>query len=187
MEHGDDGEDWSPIPLRNVIQGHLTIATLMLPLYLLASWLVGLVLIGGAIPFETLFIVVVVSALVSAVPNACILHVFSVRERTDSPGRWYLGLQAVCLACIACLGMLLASHAGWSALWVGLVMGIVNLSVNLLMEPRRPLSRQEVAEKMEETGRMTREVFADEISHVHDERQRRLDEVNRKHGVDKLH
>lgn len=183
MEHGDDGEDWSPIPLRNVIQGHLTIATLMLPLYLLASWLVGLVLIGGTVPFETLFIVVVVSALVSAVPNACILHVFSVRERTDSPGRWYLGLQAVCLACIACLGMLLASHAGWSALWVGLVMGIVNL----LMERRKPLSWQEVVEKMEETARMTREVFAEEISHVHDERQRRLDEVNRKHGVDKLH
>ncbi|WP_416174938.1 MAG: DUF1622 domain-containing protein [Bifidobacterium crudilactis] len=186
-DRNNNSEDWSPIPLKNVIQGHLTAGALMIPVYLLACWLVGLVVVGAAVPVETLFIVVLICALVSAVPNAWILHLFSVRERTDYPAPWYLGLQAICLACIASLVMMLASHAGLPALVVGLVMGSVNLLVNLLMMPKKPLSRQEVAQKMEQTSQMTQEVFADEISHAHEEQQRKLDEVNQKHGIDKLH
>lgn len=159
----------------------------MIPAYLLACWLVGLVIAAASIPFETLFIVVVISALVSAVPNAWILHIFSVRERTDYPSLRYLGLQVVCLICIACLTTMLAARAGLAALMIGLVMGIVNLLINVLLNSKEPLSREEVQQKMEQTRQMTQEVFADEISHVHESQQAKLDEINRKHGIDKLH
>jgi flagellar biosynthesis component FlhA len=185
--NSSNSEDWSPIPLKNVIQGHLTTEALMIPVYLLAGWLIGLIVASARIPFETLFIVVTLSALVGAVPNAWILHVCSARERTDDPSPWYLGLQAICLACVASVLMILVNHAGVPALAVALVMGVVSLVVNLLMMPKKPLSRQEVAQKMEQTSQMTQEVFADEISHAHEEQQRKLDDINRKHGIDKLH
>lgn len=187
MAQDNNDKDWSPIPLKNVIQGHVMTEALLIPVYLLSCWLLGLLVVSAAIPFDTLFIVVVISALVSAVPCAWILHICSVRERSDYPSPWYLVPQSITLACMAFVLAILASQTGISALLVAGVMAIVNLLVNLLMMPKKTLDRQEIAQKMEQTREMTQEVFADEISHAHEDQQHKLDKVNREHGIDTLH
>lgn len=183
-------ENWSPIPLKNVIQGHLTTGTLLIPGYLLACWLCGRILSAAAMPFGVLSAVVIVSALVSAVPNGFILHMCSVRQRTDYPKPWFLVPQALCLALIMAVAVMMAVGAPIPAVATGLVMGTVSLAVNVFMLPKNKdelLTRAQVAENIEKTRAMTREVFTDELAHVHKEQQRKLDEVNKRHGIDSLH
>ncbi|KFI72120.1 hypothetical protein BMIN_0008 [Bifidobacterium minimum] len=190
MADGEHREEWSPIPLRYVIQGHVTTETLLIPVYLLACWLCGRIMPTIALSFGVLSASVIIAALASAIPNACILHAISVHERTDHPSPWYLVPQALCLALIAAVVVMVLTGGRIQALALGLIMAVVSLVVELLMLPRskdQVMSRAKVRENMERTRDMTHEVFADEIAHLHDEQRRKLDEENRAHGIDRIH
>lgn len=187
-EKNDD--DWSPIPLKSMVQGALITESILLPVNFLLCWLCGKIFSLTRISSSTLFGIIVFSTILGAVCSGCISYICSQRQRSDHPAPWYVAIQALCLAIIAVVISVLSGSTYLQAVSVGLIMGIVELSVNLWVEldsHNKTLTREQVTEKIEQTQAMTQEVFADEIGHLHDAQQQKLDEVNRKHGVDKLH
>lgn len=94
------------------------------------------------------------------------------------------------MSAVAVLTVAIAAHEIVPAVVIALLMGLTDLLVNLWMMPKggqEPLTRQDVSDKMDQTRRMTKGVFAEEIADVHEAQQGKLDESNRRHGIDRIH
>ncbi len=184
-------ESWTPIPFGNVMTGYLVVNAVKCVAYLLLLWLGGLVMPRFALPFDELATSVIVAALVGAIPQAVVFRRFTLQERRDD------SLSPLCPILESAVMLIVASGVGYlitrtvgTSLAVGVVMAAIDLAGGLITMPKREdqiMSREKVAENMEKTRTMTQEVFADEIAHVHGEQQRKLDETNRRYGIDKLH
>ena len=184
-------ESWTPLPFVNVVQGHVNTGAIKCLVYLPLVWLGSIIVPGLAVSFNQLAVVVIIAALVCAIPQTLVFRWFTLREQCDGTANLLCPiLEATVTLIIAPIIGYLITQTTRESLMVGIVMASVDLVIELLTRPRDEShipSREQVADNMEQTRELTQEIFSDEISHVRDEQQRRLDQVNQEHGIDILH
>ena len=184
-------ESWTPLPFVNMVQGHVTTGAIKCLVYLPLVWLGSVIIPGFAVSFNQLAAVVIIAALMCTIPQALVFRWFTLREQCDGTTNLMCSiLQVTVTLIIAPVIGYLITQTTRESLMVGVLMAAVDLLIGLLTRPRdnsQILSREQVADNMEQTRELTQEIFSDEISHARDEQQRRLDQVNQEHGINNLH
>ena len=191
MTERKPASNWTPVSYGYMLQGHLTINALKIVVYLGVAWLVGIIIRPAALPFGTLLAYVALSALVCAVPQTFVDRSFTIAERQDAvTNPLSVVIDALCFLVITpIIGSLM--HNGLAPIVaVSLVMAAVDLVVEFAMLPRggnASMTREDFDEKIEQTRRLTHDIFDDDVERMRDVQQSKLDEINREHGIDKLH
>jgi hypothetical protein len=68
-------------------------------------------------------------------------------------------------------------------------MAVVDLAVELAMlhNDDEPVTRENFDEKVEKTRQLTHDIFDEDINRINTVQQNKIDDINPKSGVDKLH
>lgn len=182
---------WTPVPYGYMLQGHLTINALKIVVYLGVAWLVGIIVRPAALPFGTLLAYVALSALICAVPQTFVDRSFTIAEQQDTvTNPLSIVIDALCFLVITPIVGVVMHNGLIPIIAVSLVMVVVDLVVEFAMLPRgdnAPMTREDFDEKIEQTRRLTHDIFDDDVERMRDVQQSKLDEINREHGIDKLH
>ena len=182
---------WTPVSYGCMLQGHLTINALKIVVYLGVAWLVGIIVRPAALPFGTLLAYVALSALICAVPQTFVDRSFTIAEQQDTvTNPLSIVIDALCFLVITSIVGVVMHNGLIPIIAVSLVMVVVDLMVEFAMLPRgdnAPMTREDFDEKIEQTRRLTHDIFDDDVERMRDVQQSKLDEINREHGIDKLH
>lgn len=190
MTEQKQSSDWTPIAFSYMLQGHLMVNTLKIVAYVGVAWIVGIVIRPAALSFGTLLAYVALSALICAIPQTFIDRLFTIREQQDSvTNPLSIVIDAFCFLIVTPIVGFVMRNTIAAIITVSLVMAVVDLAVELAMlhNDDEPVTRENFDEKVEKTRQITHDIFDEDINRINTMQQNKIDDINRKSGVDKLH